>query len=141
MDPNSKVATIGRGIKLPGMNGRPLSIAQAMSEGLIDGRGGAAGNVDFEEDWDAREKRLAEESKAKAGAPSNPQDRLAKMLQASQLSRGITTDHRALGLASVMGGLKAVPKVKMNAPYSEHAPGGSGVPKVCRGYTTKSVCF
>eukprot|EP00041_Stephanoeca_diplocostata_P035984 m.1292102 g.1292102 ORF g.1292102 m.1292102 type:complete len:583 (-) comp24786_c0_seq35:3142-4890(-) len=128
VDPNSKVATIGRGIKLPGMDGRPLSIAQAMSEGLINGRGGAAGDVEYEEDWDEREKRLAEESKAKDGA--NPQDRLAKMLQASQLSRGITTDHKALGLASVMGGLKMVPKVKMNAPYAEHAPGGSGVPTV-----------
>lgn len=96
---SDKISTLGRGIKLPGMgtaNPRPLSE-------VLNGRGGGAGDVEYEvpflhgnscdcwelallithspmqEDWEERQSRM-EESRT-----STPQEKLAKMLQASQV--------------------------------------------------------
>eukprot|EP00040_Diaphanoeca_grandis_P011201 m.57363 g.57363 ORF g.57363 m.57363 type:complete len:560 (-) comp22376_c0_seq1:334-2013(-) len=115
IDPNSRISKLGMSIKLPGMRPSPGTGVDAPVPAL-DGRGGGAGDVVYEEPWEDREKRLAGEKK------QTPQEKLAKMLQASQMSRGIMIDQKQLGLAMVMGGKKLVPAVPLNAPYSEHLP-------------------
>ena len=49
---------------------------------------------------------------------------MARMIQASQMSRGIMPDKKTnLGLADLMGGKKKVDTENLVAPYQEHKPG------------------
>lgn len=129
VDPRSRIATLGRSIKLPGMapgSGPPGIFPK---KATLDGRGGAAGDVEFPEDKEAEEEERM----------SNPQpvdkqaaaEKMAKMIKASQLARGIMVmpDKNALGLANMMGGKTKVPEASMQAPYSEHKPGYKPPPK------------
>lgn len=78
--PSMKIATLSKGIKLPGM-GSDLSI--------LDGRGGAAGDVEYEEDTEAAE--LERMGNLEKTDKQKLADKMAKMLRSSQLSRGIMT--------------------------------------------------
>lgn len=123
LDPNSKISKLGMGIKLPGMGGPVKLPGMGTPENgppspALDGRGGGAGNVEYEESWEDREARNAEETTKK----QTPAEKMARMLQASQMSRGIMIDQKQLGLAMMMGGKKKVPETTLAAPYSEHLP-------------------
>ena len=62
-------------------------------------------------------------------------EKMAKMMRMAQMSRGIIVGP-GLGLAGVMGGKKAVPKVELEAPYSEHAPGAGNAASSLDGIKT-----
>eukprot|EP00039_Didymoeca_costata_P021734 m.2888 g.2888 ORF g.2888 m.2888 type:complete len:526 (-) comp2609_c0_seq2:796-2373(-) len=125
VDPRSRIATLGKSIKLPGM-GRGKGLVRTPT---LDGRGGAAGDVVYEEDNQAEEEeRMANPQPIDKNSAA---EKMAKMLRASQMSRGImVAPMEGMGLASVMGGKKKVPAVAMQAPYSEHLPGNKGPQKV-----------
>eukprot|EP00038_Savillea_parva_P030749 m.80055 g.80055 ORF g.80055 m.80055 type:complete len:576 (+) comp9319_c0_seq3:41-1768(+) len=132
---STKITNLARGIKLPGAamgpGGTPIQ------PGMLDGRGGAAGDVEYEEDWEERQAKQEAESRS----ITSPAEKLAKMLQASQVSRGIPMpDKNAIGLAAVMGGLKQTPHVAMSAPYvGEIAPGKKRKPVGATGAATATL--
>lgn len=73
LDPNSKISKLGMGIKLPGMGGPVKLPGMGTPENgppspALDGRGGGAGNVEYEESWEDREARNAEETTKKTNA-------------------------------------------------------------------------
>lgn len=154
---SSKIATLGRGIKLPGMgammggggkmptvNGRPLSMAvpSGLEDQLhlLDGRGGGAGDVEHDDAPQKEEEELERMANPQVTGDAAA-EKMAKMMRMAQMSRGIMVGP-GLGLAGVMGGKKAVPKVDLEAPYSEHKPGsavaakyGTSSPKPTRSAT------